>query len=206
MGGLGDVGQMLNFLFKPEPRVLRFRVDLDRCIEGIHYIAELKPGVTQYYIGKIFYFADKAHFLDWGRPISGDRYIAMEHGPAPSTIYDLLKGDAGEPDEVIDALLDRVEIKSDGSKRRVYSRGKGDFPHLAGTEREYLRKSVEEYGCKSFEEIKRLAHQERAYVEAEDRFGLNNEMNLIRWVEELDADPEKVAANVEEQQLFKRIT
>jgi hypothetical protein len=49
-----------------------------------------------------------------------------------------------------------------------------------------------------------LAHQERAYVEAENRFGLNNEMNLIRWAEELDADPEKVAAHVEEQQCFKR--
>jgi hypothetical protein len=31
-------------------------------------------------------------------------------------------------------------------------------------------------------------------------------MNLIRWAEELDADPEKLAANVEEQQFFKRIT
>jgi uncharacterized phage-associated protein len=197
---------MLNFLFKAEPKVLRFRVDLDRCIEGIHYIADLKPGVTQYYIGKIFYFADKAHFLDWGRPISGDRYIAMEHGPAPSTIYDLLKEGAGEPDEIIDALLRRVEIKSDGNKRRVYSRENGDFPHLSGTDKEYLRASVEKYGSKSFAELKRLAHQEPAYVEAEDRFGLNNEMNLIRWAEELDADPEKVAAHVEEQQFFKRIT
>src|SRR5262245_62889630 len=86
---------MLFDLFKSEPKILRFQIDWNRCIEGIAFISSLRPGITQYYIGKIFYFADKAHFLDWGRPISGDRYVAMEHGPVPSNIYDLLMEDSG---------------------------------------------------------------------------------------------------------------
>jgi len=32
-------------------------------------------------IFKIIYFADRQHLADWGRPITGDTYIAMEAGP-----------------------------------------------------------------------------------------------------------------------------
>jgi uncharacterized phage-associated protein len=193
---------MLN-LFRTEPRILRFEIDLCRVIEGIDYISTLKPGVTQYYVGKIFYFADKSHFLDWGRPISGDRYIAMEHGPVPSTIYDLLKEDAGEPDEVLDDLCKRVRIKTDGNKRRVYSIGETEFPHLSGTDKQYLKIATGKYGSMSFDELKRLAHKEAAWVEAEKRLGLNNEMNLIHWAEELGGKVEAIVTNVEERQYFK---
>lgn len=193
---------MLN-LFGNDPKILRFQIDRERCIEGIDYISTLKPGVTQYYVGKIFYFADKAHFLDWGRPISGDRYIAMEHGPVPSTIYDLLKEDAGEPDEVLDQLFQRVKIKSEGNKRRIYTLGMTEFPHLSGTDKKCLEVATKRFGSMSFDDLKRLAHEEAAWVEAEKRFGLNNEMNLIHWAEELGTNTEAIVSYVEEQQYFR---
>lgn len=193
---------MLNIFGKSQKR-LRFDLDWQKCIEGIDYVASLQPGITQYYIGKIFYFADKEHFLDWGRPISGDKYIAMEHGPVPSTIYDLLKEDSGEPDEILDRLTKRVEIKSEGNRRRVYSRGGNEFPHLSGTDQEYLTNATKQYARMSFGKLKALAHDEAAYVEAEKKFGLNNEMNLLRWADELDANSETVASYVEERQRIK---
>lgn len=154
-------------------------------MEGIDAVARALPGVTQYYVGKIFYFADKEHFLDWGRPISGDRYVAMPHGPVPSNIYDYLKEDSGEPDEILDELTSRVSIATDGNKRRVYSRNRNDLNHLSGTDVEYLTNATLKYGHMSFGELKQLSHQESAYVEAEKQVGLNNEMNLLRWADDI---------------------
>ena len=54
---------------------IRFRVDIEKCIQGIQFLAANKPGITQYYVCKIFFFADKKHLLDWGTPISGDKYV-----------------------------------------------------------------------------------------------------------------------------------
>jgi hypothetical protein len=55
----------------------------------------------------------------------------------------------------------------------------------------------------SFDDLKRLAHEEAAWVEAEKRFGLNNEMNLIHWAEELGANTEAIVSYVEERQYFR---
>ena len=47
------------------------------------------------------YFADRNHIAEWGCPITGDIYIAMDAGPVPSRIYDMFKivrGDAYSQD------------------------------------------------------------------------------------------------------------
>ncbi|EQD35780.1 hypothetical protein B1B_16765, partial [mine drainage metagenome] len=43
---------------------------------------------------KLLYFADRASLLEFGRPITGDQYVAMKLGPVLSTVYDRIK--AGE--------------------------------------------------------------------------------------------------------------
>ena len=40
---------------------------------------------------KLLYLADRASFLEYGRPITGDRYVAMKLGPVLSTVYDRIK-------------------------------------------------------------------------------------------------------------------
>lgn len=173
----------------PSPKIarpkMRFRLNWRKCVEGIDFIAKLKPGITQYYIGKIFYFADKEHFLDWGRPISGDRYIAMEHGPVPSNIYDLLKPDSGQPDEIADEIYRLVVINQDGNKRRVFSRMTNKDEGLSRSDKEYLSEFFKTYGSMSFSRLRHISHLEEAYRSAEDSVGLNNEMDLSAWANEI---------------------
>lgn len=45
---------------------------------------------------KILYFADQRHLSLYGRGITGDTYIAMQYGPVPSNIDDLLKALRGD--------------------------------------------------------------------------------------------------------------
>ncbi|MFC7048560.1 Panacea domain-containing protein [Emcibacter nanhaiensis] len=168
----------------------RFPFNWEKSIQAIDYLASLKPGITQYYIGKIIFFADREHLLDYGRPITGDRFVAMEHGPVPSTILDLLKTDSGYPDEIVEELHDRIAIEPEGNKLHVYTKGEDKFYSLSGSDKEYLAEALEKYGSMSFAELKRLSHEDPAYESAWEKPGANNEMDIELWFAEL-ADPEK---------------
>lgn len=41
---------------------------------------------------KLLYLLDREALLRWGRPVTGDEYFAMKHGPVLSKVYDLTKG------------------------------------------------------------------------------------------------------------------
>jgi uncharacterized phage-associated protein len=43
-------------------------------------------------LSKVMFFADRSHLRQYGRPVTGDLYIAMANGPVPSRIYDMVKG------------------------------------------------------------------------------------------------------------------
>lgn len=175
----------------------RFRVDWAKVVEAIDFVAALKPGVTQYYIGKILFFADREHLLDYGRPITGDRYVAMEHGPVPSAIRDILKADSDSPDDILAQLHGRVVIDHDENLQKVFSKGVGEFPSLSGSDREYLKIATSKYGAMSFGELKRISHEDPAYEDAWQRLGNANEMNIELWFAEL-GDPAVVSASVRE--------
>ena len=154
----------------------RFRLKWEKAIQAVDFIARERPGITQYYIGKILFFADREHLLDYGRPITGDRYVAMEHGPVPSAVRDLLKPDSGYPDEILDVLASRIEITHEANKQRVSSKSDDDFPALSGSDKEYLHTSIERYASMSFGELKKISHDDPAYVAAWDKPG-----TPMRW-------------------------
>lgn len=58
----------------------------------LHYYVLNTLGKAQFHeLFKILYFADQEHIKIYGRPITGDKYIAMKYGPVPSFLYDILK-------------------------------------------------------------------------------------------------------------------
>lgn len=166
---------------------IRFVLQHHKAIQGIHYLAWRQPGITQYYVGKVFFFADREHLLDWGRPISGDRYVAMQHGPVPSSILNLLKSDGDTPDEFMQELSSRVSMESENNLLHLKSTVEyPSFPALSGTDKHYLDAALATYGKMSFAELKELSHQDPAYQEAWAKGGLNNEMEPALWLGELD--------------------
>jgi uncharacterized phage-associated protein len=186
-------------MYVPAPITpFRFILSPEKCVQAIDLIASRMPGVTQYYICKIIFFADREHFLDWGRPITGDRFVAMEHGPVPSFTYDLLKNGSGQPDEVIDDLSARIRIENSGNKICVFSKNVNDFGCLSKSDLDYLETAIVEYGRKSFGELKALSHKDQAYESAWSRPGFNNEMDISFWLEK----PELALSQLEEMKLF----
>lgn len=163
--------------------MVRFNLNWQKAIEAIDLIATLKPGISQYHIGKILFFADKEHFLDYGRSITGDRYIAMEHGPVPSNTRDILKSDPDWPDDIISTFHERVIVKKDKNLQRIYSK---NIAHtsLSGSDIEYIECSFNKYGNMSFAQLRELSHKDPAYNEAWDKGGVSNEMNVELWLDD----------------------
>jgi uncharacterized phage-associated protein len=48
---------------------------------------------------KLLYIADREMMAEAGAPITGDRAVAMDHGPVLSHVYDLVKGKAARAGE-----------------------------------------------------------------------------------------------------------
>lgn len=176
---------------------IRFKFDYQKCIQAIQFLAERCPGITQYYVGKVMFFADKQHIIDWGRSICGDRYVAMEHGPVPSGTYDIIKSDSGEPDEIEDIFLSRIEVVEEGNRKHLHPKeNMPEITALSESDKEYLLKSLKKYGRMGFGEIKKESHKDPAYQEAWARNGLNNEMNLGAWLSEDQIEFLKSSPNV----------
>ena len=178
---------------------LRFRAD--KAAEAIEFISHSKPGLTQYFVGKILYYADKTHFLDYGRLITFDRYVAMKDGPVPSAIRNMLAAAAGvdarmsnsiraSADANAQELLERVRVERDMSDRgelqQVFPRSNSYNQRvLSGTDLECLRSSIAENGSRNFGYLWQKSHEEEAWQEAwEERAdGRVADMNILLWAD-----------------------
>lgn len=75
---------------KAEP--IRFSFDERRAAAAASLLLQLAGGTMEYLtLIKLLYFVDRDGLDALGRPITGDRYVSMRHGPVLSTVYDLLK-------------------------------------------------------------------------------------------------------------------
>ncbi|MBL4871886.1 MAG: SocA family protein [Rhodobacteraceae bacterium] len=164
--------------------MVRYKLNHMKVIDAIDLIARELPNVTQYYLGKILFFADREHLLDFGRPITGDKYVAMEHGPVPSAIRDLLRPGTDSPDEVVRELNSKVEVRNENNLQHVTSRNASDLKHLSGSDVEYLKDSINKYGKLTFGQLREISHEDSAYNEAWNKSGNANEIDILLWMNE----------------------
>jgi hypothetical protein len=197
---------MTNFhLDHPGPPRFRFRPE--KAAEAIDFIAREQPGITQYFVGKFLYLADKAHFLDWGRPITFDRYVAMKHGPVPSAVRNMLAAaagvDAGMDEERLlnaqenaRALHEKVRIELDvtakgGELQRVFSLSRETpYQYLSGSDVETLRAVLGDNQGRSFGWMRTSTHKDDAWRVAWFSKGSRNvaDIDIVNWAPEGERD------------------
>jgi len=77
---------------RSKPRHIRFAFDERKTAAACSLLLELNGGRMEYLrLIKLLYYADRESLDALGRPITGDRYVAMRNGPVLSHVYDLLK-------------------------------------------------------------------------------------------------------------------
>ena len=169
--------------------MLRFPLDERKALEAVVLIAADWPGITTFYAAKILFLADKAHLNSFGRPVVGDRYIAMDNGPVPSAIYDWFKGNLERMGESR-AIEEAVEFSRDGHHHSARARRAPDLSVFSRTDIDALRNAVAFCRGRSVGELSRITHRDPAWRMA----ALNAEMDPALMIEGEDREALVTAA------------
>ncbi len=164
-----------------------FDLNLKKAIETIVYIARNAPIPDIYHVGKIIYFADKLHLQEFGNLICGDQYTAMEAGPVPSAVYDLLKDvrDCRETSKVYEQCIISFDVAGKDGDHMVTALREPDMEYLADSDIECINRSIEENGKLSFSELKHKSH-DSAYKKAD----LNDDISIEAIIDSLPSAEE----------------
>lgn len=130
--------------------------DKQKSLNCLLYIANRLKIKDFHKIFKVLYFAERQHLADWGRVITGDVFIAMDAGPVPSKLYDMLKivrGDSYISDT--EGLGKYFQIENWMFVRPLKD---ANLDQLSKSEQDALNSSIEKYGSLSFDELKKKSH------------------------------------------------
>jgi hypothetical protein len=168
----------------------RYPTNVRKALEVILWFAEKSPSIDIYHVVKGAFYADKPHIRKYGRPITGDHYVADTFGPLPKVIYGILRRDPFEllalqsNGDVPARLVHGVLVKGDRSPNRAL---------LSKSDEAALEEGWQFVKDKSFQELYDLTHSDRAYLLAD-----GGTMDYRNFLDEHDKDYEEKAAYIEE--------
>jgi len=143
---------------------IRFNINTQKAVEVVLWV--IKRGESGVYnVMKILYAAEKYHLNTYGRPITGDKYVAMQYGTVPSWIYDATK--LREPS------LGFIRIENTLTAKR-----EPDLNYFSESDIEALEKGFLEYAGKSFSEVLKMNHEETAWKKAYENRGANDSADI----------------------------
>ncbi|MBB4952854.1 putative phage-associated protein [Agrobacterium vitis] len=156
---------------RKKAEIVNVNPDLERVLASVCYVIftaqqkSIKP--TQYDVVKSLFLADRAHLNKYGRLVSSDRYVAMKHGPVPSTAYNVLKNDRNTLKKYELANLPWESEAGDGGKF-YYSNADVGFVDdvLSPSDKVAIEAAVSTVLSLSFGQIRRLTHEDPAYIDA----------------------------------------
>ena len=165
--------------------VLNFRFNINKALCSIGYILnKINTKVDFHKVFKIIYFADKRHLVEYGSPISGDFFIAMENGPVPSNIYDLFKEIRRNLNTDKNMFNEYFSVEN---RYYISLKTSPDFSHLSKSDVECLEYSINENKDLDFSELTDKSH-DSAYKKAD----INNEINFLEMAKDGGADEKTI--------------
>jgi uncharacterized phage-associated protein len=149
-----------------------FPFDVNRGLEAVVYLASRDiPALDKYKLAKLLFLADKYHLVKYGRPITGDQYFAMPHGPVPTTILNLLSGvvEKKNSDKRVATLLAALEVDRSYQYPRFKAKQPPEQRFLSTSDLRALDEIVERFGNMTFAALKAVTHEMVAYQKAWER-------------------------------------
>lgn len=177
-----------------------FKLNKEKAIAAILYIAKkLKENGEEtdiHSIFKILYFAEKKHLAVYAMPIVGDDYIAMQFGPVPSGIYDLVKSARGAGSVLKPDIQESFKVNGSA----IILLKDPDLDELSEADLFFIDKSLEENKGLPF-----YARTAKSHDLAWKKTPRNSKMDFCDIAEEGGAPPEMcdlIRLNAENEHFF----
>lgn len=155
---------------------IRYRVNFEKAVETILWLAREKPDIDIYHIGKTIFYAEKLHLNRYARPLIGDAYQRGDYGPFPSTVRDIVHQKSNWLDnECIQKCVDSFNVKY-GLYATPIPKRSPDMDFFSETDIECLRNALKAVGDLPFDELKRMTHEEESFLAAINNDQLNYEL------------------------------
>jgi len=152
---------------------IQFKINTQKAVESVLWLIQ-RGESNMYNIWKMLFAAEKYHLNKYGRPITGDGYIAMKYGTVPSWLY---------------------------NQAKIYPRGIGfirsenflfaERPPItmlfSESDEEALEHGYNEYTGLSFGEVMAKNHKEPTWIKNYELRG-NNESAPIPFEDLIDTD------------------
>ena len=149
---------------------IRFDFMPSKLIQVIAYFAwkEL-PKLDKLKTIKLLFFSDKEHLLTHGRPILGDVYFCLQHGPAPSFSKNIIDDFLDQWNDVEPGLKKYVKVDQSGKFPQFVSVTSPDLEALSKSEVDALEKTIEKYGQMDPWALRNLSHDELCWKIADSQ-------------------------------------
>jgi Antitoxin SocA-like, Panacea domain len=156
--------------FIPE-RKADFPFKFEKFLAAVQYMAgESLPEFDKYKIVKLLFLADKYHLVKFARPITGDRYCALEYGPVGSKSLDLLnwftdyvRGTPTIDDDRIHQMAAALDLDLKFRYPRFSTRSAPEFSYLSKSDLIALDFAIKKFGHLDFDGLKSITHLMYAY-------------------------------------------
>jgi uncharacterized phage-associated protein len=144
---------------------IRFQFSPSKLVQAIAYFAwKNVPKLTKLKTVKLLYFADKHHLLKHGRPILGDVYFCMPHGPVPSFSKNVIDDALDEDNDAEKSLLEYVAVDKTSKHPRFVSKATPNTGELSASEIEALDATIANYGQVDPWPLRQLSHKEPCWL------------------------------------------
>ena len=127
---------------------IEFKLNERKAVEAVLWLIQ-KGETSMYHIFKMLFEAEKYHVNKYERPITGDTYMAMEHGTVPKWIY---------TDACKKSNMDFVR-----SGKRLYAKRPPITNMLSESDIEALEIGYKKYAGFDFGGVRDINHEEPAW-------------------------------------------
>ena len=187
------------------PGVIRFEFSFEKLRDAVTYFAGRVDDLDVLKAAKLIYLADRLHLHKYGRPITGDRYVHLEHGPVPALSLDYIrdlvdpKNRAFVPREKLELLRERIAVEEATPYPRLIATGEWEIEYLSESDIEVLDEIIAEYGHLSPWDCRELTHQHSTWLETSEHEEIDFRLFFKDAPEEANAGLEFMLATQEDR-------
>lgn len=144
-----------------------------KLIQIALYVLQKTGGIDYYHLFKILYFAELKHLAKWGTRITSDSFYALEYGPVPTFLYDVVKGKKVQNTDLLELFSDNIQSAEIDAPNVLLPMAEADMNYISKSEIEALDASIAENAHLTFGQLKNKSH-DSAWYEAYHHTGTNS--------------------------------